>query len=57
MCLQIFCAELNCTTFDGTTLILVRVAVFVILFSILFTSSMILNQTYGLVTGLGTVDR
>ena len=53
----IYCSELHCRTFVGSTLVLVRIAVFVVLFAILFTSSMILNQTYGLKTGLGTVDR
>lgn len=53
----IYCAELHCRTFMGSTLVLVRIAVFVVLFAILFTSSMILNQAYGLKTGLGTVDR
>ncbi len=36
---------------------LVRVLVFVLLFGILFTSSMVVNQVYGLVTGTGTIDR
>ena len=43
--------------FTGTGLVLARVLIFLLLFAILFTSSMIANQCYGIVTGLGTIDR
>ena len=43
--------------FTGTGLVLARVLIFVLLFAILFTSSMIANQCYGIITGLGTIDR
>jgi len=48
---------IGATQFTGAGLYLVRVLIFVLLFAILFTSSMILNQWYGLATGLGTIDR
>jgi len=51
------CEAINCTAFTGAGLYMVRVLIFVLLFAILFTSSMILNQLYGLQTGLGTIDR
>jgi hypothetical protein len=37
--------------------VLARVLLFVILFGVLFTSAMIVNQIYGLVSGVGTIDR
>jgi hypothetical protein len=43
--------------FTGTGLVLARVLIFLLLFAILFTSSMIANQCYGIVIGLGTIDR
>ena len=52
---MIDCGAFAC--FNGVELNLVRVLIFVLLFAILFTSSMILNQIYGLSTGLGTIDR
>lgn len=36
---------------------MVRVVVFVLVFSMLFTSAMIFNQVYGIQTGFGTIDR
>jgi len=45
------------TTFEGTSLVLARIVIFLVLFATLFTSSMIFNQVYGLITGLGTIDR
>jgi DHHC palmitoyltransferase len=47
----------DCTPYSGAALQLVRVLIFILLFAILFTSSMILNQIYGLAIGLGTIDR
>lgn len=52
---MIDCKDFICLT--GVSLNLVRVLIFVLVFSILFTSSMILNQIYGLTSGLGTIDR
>lgn len=43
--------------FSGASLAMARGLIFVLLFAILFTSSMIANQLYGIVTGLGTIDR
>jgi len=34
-----------------------RVLVFILVFAILFTGSMIFNQVYGIQTGYGTIDR
>jgi hypothetical protein len=48
---------IGATPFTGVGLYMVRALIFVLLFAILFTSSMILNQWYGLATGLGTIDR
>lgn len=48
---------IGATQFTGAGLYMVRVLIFVLLFAILFTSSMIMNQCYGLATGLGTIDR
>jgi len=53
----VFCSSISCVEIVGLDLILVRVEIFVLLFTILFTSSMIVNQIYGLVTGVGTIDR
>jgi hypothetical protein len=36
---------------------LVRVDIFVLLFCLLFTSSMVVTQLYSLAVGLGTIDR
>ena len=47
----------DCKPYVGVGLECVRVLIFVLLFGILFTSSMILNQIYGLAIGLGTIDR
>lgn len=56
LCLHLIdCNQFTC--FTGVGLNLVRVLIFILLFGILFTSSMILNQVYGLATGLGTIDR
>jgi palmitoyltransferase ZDHHC3/7/25 len=47
----------DCTPYSGVALQLARLLIFILLFAILFTSSMILNQIYGLAIGLGTIDR
>lgn len=54
---QFFCTGDNCTVFEGASIVLARSLLFVLLFTVLFTSSMILNQIYGIATGLGTIDR
>lgn len=53
------CNSLTCTTTNSVAYILpmLRVESVVLLFSIVFTSSMIITQVYSLVTGLGTIDR
>jgi len=56
LCLHLIdCSQFNC--FTGVGLNLVRVLIFILIFGILFTSSMIINQVYNLATGLGTIDR
>lgn len=45
------------TCFTGADLWMVRVLIFLLLFGIIFTTSMILNQAYGLSVGAGTIDR
>lgn len=54
---QVFCTGDNCAAFEGTSIILARSLLILLLFTILFTTSMILNQIYGMATGLGTIDR
>eukprot|EP01041_Mallomonas_annulata_P007639 gene7639-15636_t len=51
------CEALHCQTFSDLTLNLVRALVFVLLFAVLFTTAMLCNQIYGLMVGLGTIDR
>eukprot|EP00607_Mallomonas_marina_P007763 CAMPEP_0182417284 /NCGR_PEP_ID=MMETSP1167-20130531/1717_1 /TAXON_ID=2988 /ORGANISM="Mallomonas Sp, Strain CCMP3275" /LENGTH=207 /DNA_ID=CAMNT_0024590713 /DNA_START=439 /DNA_END=1062 /DNA_ORIENTATION=- len=51
------CEALHCQHFSSTTLTLVRVLVFLLLFAVLFTTAMVFNQAYGLLIGLGTIDR
>eukprot|EP01035_Chromulina_nebulosa_P020590 gene20590-26698_t len=51
------CGIIECTEFSGIALNFARTLIFVLVFGIIFTSSMIANQIYGLATGLGTIDR
>jgi len=51
------CEALHCQEFSQITLNLVRALVFLLLFAVLFTTAMICNQVYGLMIGLGTIDR
>ena len=53
------CNSLSCdkTNPESYTLPILQVEVVVLLFSVIFTSSMIVTQVYSLVTGLGTIDR
>lgn len=50
------CADLACT-FNGVLTQLVRVVTVLSIGALLFTSSMIMNVTFGLMTGIGTIDR
>lgn len=51
-----FCAAEECT-FTVVLIQLARVMTFLSLGAFLFTSSMIMNVCYGLMTGIGTIDR
>jgi len=51
-----FCVTEDCT-FNILLVQLARITTFLSAGSILFTSSMIMNVTYGLMTGIGTIDR
>lgn len=50
------CADEDCE-FDIFLVQLVRVMTVICLGTLLFTSSMIMNVTYGILTGIGTIDR
>ncbi|KAL3771330.1 hypothetical protein ACHAWO_005396 [Cyclotella atomus] len=51
-----FCADEDCT-FHVLVIHLVRAMTFLCIGAFLFTSSMLMNVTYGLMTGIGTIDR
>lgn len=51
-----FCADEDCT-FHPVVVHLVRVMTFLCVGAFLFTSSMLMNVCYGLMTGIGTIDR
>lgn len=51
-----FCADEDCT-FHVVVIHLVRAMTFLCIGAFLFTSSMLMNVTYGLMTGIGTIDR
>jgi len=51
-----FCADEDCT-FHVIVVHLVRVMTVLCVGAFLFTSSMLMNVTYGLMTGIGTIDR
>uniref|UniRef100_A0A6U1VRN8 Palmitoyltransferase n=1 Tax=Trieres chinensis TaxID=1514140 RepID=A0A6U1VRN8_TRICV len=51
-----FCADEDCT-FHVVVVHLVRVMTVLCIGAFLFTSSMLMNVTYGLMTGIGTIDR
>lgn len=53
----IACDAIDCSAFAGSNLVIARVLVFVLLFGMVFTTSMIASQLYGLCTGRGTIDR
>ena len=50
------CADEDCT-FNGLLTQLVRVVTVLSIGTLLFTSSMLMNVTFGLMTGIGTIDR
>lgn len=51
-----FCADEDCT-FHPIVVHLVRIMTFLCVGAFLFTSSMLMNVCYGLMTGIGTIDR
>jgi hypothetical protein len=51
-----FCVSEECT-FNTLLVQLARITTFLSTGSLLFTSSMIMNVTYGIITGIGTIDR
>jgi hypothetical protein len=51
-----FCADEDCT-FHPVVLHLVRVMTLLAIGAFLFTSSMLMNVCYGIMTGIGTIDR
>jgi hypothetical protein len=51
-----FCNSADCT-FDSILVQLVRVMTVLCVATLLFVSSMIMNVTYGVMTGVGTIDR
>ena len=51
-----FCADDGCM-FHPVVVHLVRVMTVLCIGAFLFTSSMIMNVTYGIMTGIGTIDR
>jgi len=50
------CADENCV-FDSVLVHLVRIMTFMCFASLIFTSSVIMNVIYGIMTGIGTIDR
>mmetsp|Transcript_24289 Transcript_24289/g.48742 ORF Transcript_24289/g.48742 Transcript_24289/m.48742 type:complete len:131 (-) Transcript_24289:197-589(-) len=50
------CADEDCT-FNGVLTQLVRIITVLSIGSLLFTSSMLMNVQFGLMTGIGTIDR
>jgi len=50
------CGDEECT-FNGLLTQLVRVVTVLSIGTLLFTSSMLMNVTFGLMTGIGTIDR
>ena len=50
------CSDESCQ-FSNVLIQLVRVMTFICIATLLFTSSMIMNVTYGIISGIGTIDR
>lgn len=55
-CNYFFCNKESCE-FTGVLVQLVRIMTLICVGSLLFTSSMLMNITYGIMTGIGTIDR
>ena len=55
-CNYFFCNKESCE-FTGVLVQLVRIMTLICIASLLFTSSMLMNVTYGIITGIGTIDR
>ncbi|KAL7438209.1 hypothetical protein ACHAXM_006083 [Skeletonema potamos] len=55
-CNYFFCNKESCE-FTGVLVQLVRIMTVICIGSLLFTSSMLMNITYGIMTGIGTIDR
>jgi len=55
-CNYFFCNKESCE-FTGVLVQLVRIMTVICVGSLLFTSSMLMNITYGIMTGIGTIDR
>ena len=55
-CNYFFCNKESCE-FTGVLVQLVRIMTVICVASLLFTSSMLMNVTYGIITGIGTIDR
>lgn len=55
----VYCGSISCnkTNPEEFSLPMLQVEAIVLLFSVIFTTSMIVTQIYSLVTGLGTIDR
>jgi hypothetical protein len=53
----VMCTAFDCSSYTEVEGYLIKVMVIILLFSILFTSSMLPNQIYGVVNGVGTIDR
>lgn len=51
-----FCGSDDCT-FDGIVVQLVRVMTLLCIFALIFTSNMLVNVVWAVMTGLGTIDR
>ena len=51
-----FCTAPHCE-FAGAQVHLVRVMAWILLLTLMFTSSMLMNVVYGIITGIGTIDR
>lgn len=51
------CDKRKCNQYSDLTLNLIRVLTCFLVFGVLFTTTMLCNQVYGIVTGLGTIDR
>jgi palmitoyltransferase ZDHHC3/7/25 len=51
------CEAFSCNVYETADLYLVRVLLVILLFAVFFTSSMLVNQIFGVISGIGTIDR